>query len=143
MRPYRNADAPAGTRAQREGRVDQPNATATRRPVATDCGCQACADLLAECGEHFPLYSRKLLIRGWAGTMSIVERTYVRAHRSEAQQARAAAQSARMQGHRFGPRTRVTDGKSSRGGRRTRFTVNPAPLPYVVPPPARDGEVSS
>ena len=50
--------------------------------------CPTCQALLVECGEeHFPLYSRKLLKRGWAGRKSRVERAYIRAHRarSEAQ----------------------------------------------------------
>ena len=51
------------------------------------CCCSACDDLLAECGSDlFPLYRKKLLTRGWAGTHSPVERRYVRRHRSEAAQ---------------------------------------------------------
>jgi len=49
---------------------------------ATPTHCPACRALLAECGDDlFPMYSRKLLIRGLAGHMSAVERRYVQAHR--------------------------------------------------------------
>jgi hypothetical protein len=65
--------------------------------TASPCACIACAALLAECGrEAFRHLSRKLLIRGWAGTMSPAERAYVRAHRSEAERKRAAGAAARM-----------------------------------------------
>jgi len=56
----------------------------------TGCACEACAALEAECGEHFPHYAKKLLIKGWAGVYSSAEKAYCRAHRkprSEAQQA--------------------------------------------------------
>ena len=67
--------------------------------------CETAAALWAECEEsalprrmqragdpnHFALYAEKLLIRGWAGTMSRPERAYVRAHRSEAQNRQAEA----------------------------------------------------
>ena len=66
--------------------------------------CPACEGLLAECGpELWPLYSRKLLLRGWAGSMSPAERAYVKAHRVQSE-----AQIAHMKTlaqHRF---TRVT-----------------------------------
>jgi hypothetical protein len=53
----------------------------------TACGCAACAALLAECGpDLFGIYSRKLLVKGWSGQYSPVERAYVAAHRSEARQ---------------------------------------------------------
>jgi len=50
----------------------------------------ACHALLRECGpDLWPMYSKKLLLRGWAGQKSAAEKAYVRAHRqrSEAQQA--------------------------------------------------------
>ena len=54
--------------------------------------CQACADLMAECGPRlFPMYSKKLLIRGWAGQYSRVERAYTRAHRKPPSEAQVAA----------------------------------------------------
>lgn len=43
------------------------------------------------------MYRRKLLIRGWAGQYSPVERRYVAAHRSEARQNAAAAKAQRLQ----------------------------------------------
>lgn len=61
------------------------------------CSCKACAALLAECGpDLFPMYSRKLLIHGWAGSMSAVEKAYRRVHRSEAQQKAVAASAERF-----------------------------------------------
>lgn len=46
-----------------------------------DCGCTACVALLAECGpEHFEMYRKKLLIRGWAGSVTPVEKAYQKAH---------------------------------------------------------------
>lgn len=60
-------------------------------PYEPGCRCDACSGLLAECGpEVFEHYRRKLLIRGWAGQYSPVERRYVQAHRSEARQRNAA-----------------------------------------------------
>ena len=113
----RNADAPAGTRARREGMEDHSYATAARRPRATNCACQACADLLTECGEAlFPIYSKKLLQKGWAGQMSPAERAYYRRHRSEAQQAAARAAGARMKTMREGAQTSSTDGEAGAGG---------------------------
>jgi hypothetical protein len=56
------------------------------------CDCSACRDLLTECGDElFAFYSRRLLVRGWAGSMSAAERAYVRRHRSAAQQQAAEA----------------------------------------------------
>jgi hypothetical protein len=52
--------------------------------------CAACEALYNECGpELWSMYSKKLLLRGWAGRLSQAERAYVRAHRqvSEKQQA--------------------------------------------------------
>ena len=62
--------------------------------------CPAREGLLAECGpELWPLYSRKLLLRGWAGSLSQAERAYIKAHRtqSEAQ----AAHLRELARHRF------------------------------------------
>ncbi len=57
----------------------------------TRCTCDACMALLAECGDRlFDHYSRKLLVRGWAGQLTPVERAYTRAHASEAEKARRA-----------------------------------------------------
>lgn len=65
--------------------------------ISAPCACTACAALLAECGpEAFGQLSRKLLIRGWAGTMTPAERGYVRAHRSEAERKRAEGAAVRM-----------------------------------------------
>ena len=64
------------------------------------CTCAACTALLNECGpELWPLYSKKLLLRGWAGTLSPAERVSVKAHRaqSEAQ----AAHVRELARHRF------------------------------------------
>jgi len=55
----------------------------------TACNCAACTALAAECGELTDLYRKRLLIRGWGGTLSTAERAYVRAHRSEAERRRA------------------------------------------------------
>jgi hypothetical protein len=53
------------------------------------CACPACLALLVECGpDLFPLYAKKLLIRGWAGVMTPAERAYRRAH-ADAYQAAA------------------------------------------------------
>lgn len=47
----------------------------------TDCRCEACRALLKECGpDHFEMYRKKLLIRGWAGSVSPVEKAYQKAH---------------------------------------------------------------
>jgi hypothetical protein len=56
--------------------------------------CEACKALYEECGpEHFDLYARRLLLRGWTGYTSAVEHAYVRAHKplSEAQKQQLAA----------------------------------------------------
>lgn len=85
-----NRNAPAGTRARHEGNRSQPHTSASSRPLANDCACEACRALEKESGEHFDLYRRKLLIRNWGGAKSPVEKAYCRAHRkprSEAQQA--------------------------------------------------------
>ncbi len=42
--------------------------------------CRHCADLRDECGERFDMYAKKLLVKGWAGATSPVERAYRRAH---------------------------------------------------------------
>lgn len=151
MRSLRNTDAPAAARARCEGIEDHSHATVTSRPGATaqtggrlpDCACQACADLLAECGEHFALYSKKLLIVGWSGAKSPVEMAYCRAHRSEAQQARAAALSARAKGGGFAPRITVTDGETGAGGGSAGITARPTLTAPVVAAPALSAEVSS
>jgi hypothetical protein len=47
----------------------------------------------------WPLYSKNLLLRGWAGTLSPAERGYVKAHRAQSE-----AQAAHMRElarHRF------------------------------------------
>jgi hypothetical protein len=73
-------------------------------PPSGTC-CTVCDDLLAECGsELFPLYSKKLLIRGWAGRMSPVERRYFRRHRSGAGKRDAARRAERLRKVRFQPR---------------------------------------
>lgn len=47
-------------------------------------GCEACVALIVEAGDEIaPLYSRKLHIRGWAGSFSKVERAFMRAHPPE------------------------------------------------------------
>jgi hypothetical protein len=46
----------------------------------TDCNCEACQRLKAECGSHYSWLSRKLLHHGWAGVMSPAEKAYRRAH---------------------------------------------------------------
>lgn len=114
----KNANAPAGTRARHDGRENYPHATATSQPAATSCPCRACADLLAECGEHFAMYADRLLQRGWAGTMSPVERAYVVAHRSEAQRTQAAVLSARMRNQMAAatPKPPVPDGETGATG---------------------------
>lgn len=62
--------------------------------------CPACHALLEECGpELWPMYSKKLLARGWAGSLSPAERAFIKAHR-----ARSEAQAAHMREltrHRF------------------------------------------
>jgi len=56
------------------------------------CTCDPCLSLLAECGEeHFALYRKKLLRRGWAGKLSPVERAYVNAHRRPSSEKQRAA----------------------------------------------------
>jgi hypothetical protein len=46
-----------------------------------NCSCPACAALLDECGETlFPMYRKKLLVRGWPGLLSPVEKAYRAAH---------------------------------------------------------------
>lgn len=75
--------------------------------------CAACNALREEAGEHFDLYAKKLLIRGWAGTMSPVERAYYRAHRSAAQQEQAKALSERAKSIGFGSKTRRQEGDSA------------------------------
>jgi|CXWL01.1.fsa_nt_gi hypothetical protein len=83
--------------------------------MATD-NCAACNALREECGEHFDLYARKLLIRGWAGVMSPVERAYYRAHRSAAQQAQADALAARKQGFQRRSQTHASGGETGESG---------------------------
>jgi hypothetical protein len=113
----KNANAPKGIGARREGNLNRSHATATRPPVATDCRCQACADLLAACGAAlFPMYAKKLLIVGWSGVKSPVETAYCLAHRSEAQQAAAIAAGARMKTMREGAHTPSTDGGTGGSG---------------------------
>lgn len=64
---------------------------------STACDCRACGELVEECGDELlNFYRRKLLIRGWAGVMSQAERTYVRAHRSEASRKQAEASARRL-----------------------------------------------
>ena len=47
----------------------------------TNCRCAACLALLAECGPaHYDFYRRNLLARGWAGTVTPVEKAYQKAH---------------------------------------------------------------
>jgi hypothetical protein len=51
------------------------------------------------------MYSKKLLLRGWAGQKSAAEKAYVRAHRQQSEKQRAHMQ--RMAAFRFrkkGPR---------------------------------------
>lgn len=79
------------------------------------CNCKACNDLRDECGEHFLIYSKKLLIRGWAGVMSPVERAYMRAHRSEAQQLQAQALSVRAKSMGAARFSRATDAGAAPG----------------------------
>ena len=79
--------------------------------------CRQCANLLAECGpDHFALYRKKLLITGWAGQYSDVERAYRRKHRSEAQSAAIEASSARLAslGKRFGAVTTREAGETGK-----------------------------
>ena len=65
---------------------------------AITCSCTTCAALAGECGAALlPLYRKKLLIRGWAGSTSPVEKAYQRAHRSEAASRHAASSAARLQ----------------------------------------------
>lgn len=78
----------------------------TSHPVdsenAVTC-CQEAEALLAACGEHFELYSRKLSQRGWPGQLSAVELAYVRSHRSEARSEAAKAAGERLAKSRFLP----------------------------------------
>lgn len=47
----------------------------------TACDCRPCRDLAATCGDaNFGFLSRRLLVRGWAGTNTAVERAYQKAH---------------------------------------------------------------
>jgi hypothetical protein len=46
----------------------------------TDCNCEACQRLKAECGSHYSWLSLKLLHRGWAGQRSPAEKAYQLAH---------------------------------------------------------------
>ena len=48
--------------------------------VSNGCQCESCHNLRLECGSMWPLYSRKLLIKGWAGSTSRAESAYIRAH---------------------------------------------------------------
>ncbi len=67
------------------------------------CRCDACVGLRAECGvDLYPMYAKKLLIRGWVGVVTPAERAYVRVHRSEAQKAQAAVLGQRRRGLRPG-----------------------------------------
>ena len=60
--------------------------------------CPACEALLAECGpEHWPMYSKKLLLRGWAGQKSAAEKAYCKAHGRKA----TPRQLATLAKHRF------------------------------------------
>lgn len=43
------------------------------------------------------MYSKKLLIRGWPGSLDAVERQYVRAHRSDSANRQAQHRAAHMQ----------------------------------------------
>lgn len=64
-------------------------------------GCTPCEELLGECGlDLFKSYS-KLLIRGWPGRVSPVERGYVRAHRSRAASRQARHRAANLRKVRF------------------------------------------
>lgn len=49
-------------------------------PSRRDCRCDVCAALRDECGEHYPLYAKKLLEHSWAGLLTDVEKAYRRAH---------------------------------------------------------------
>lgn len=77
--------------------------------------CSVCNDLLDECGpDLFPLYSKKLLIRGWAGRVSPVEERYVRAHRSEAAEKAGQRRAAHLRKVRFQPqKVNTQDGFAS------------------------------
>ena len=64
------------------------------------CLCAACYNLQAGCCPAlFPLYARKLLIRGWAGLMTPAEKAYRMAHSIVAQH--AALQAQRLSGYTF------------------------------------------
>ena len=63
--------------------------------------CPACRALYDECGpDLWPLYSKKLLVRGWGGTLSQAEKAYVRAHRRQSDRQRAHIQ--KLAAFRFG-----------------------------------------
>jgi hypothetical protein len=51
--------------------------------VSSGCACDGCAALRAEAGDHAVLYARKLPIRGWAGTLSDAEKSFLRHHSPE------------------------------------------------------------
>lgn len=74
--------------------------------------CRECAALKDELEDEvlFDHYRKKLLVRGWAGVMSPVERAYYRKHRTAEQSARAKATSERMKGTIPGGVSRVSDG---------------------------------
>jgi hypothetical protein len=52
-------------------------------PVIQGCACLGCEGLRLEAGEHAALLSRKLPIRGWAGTFSEAEKLFLRYHPPE------------------------------------------------------------
>lgn len=57
----------------------------------------------------FPFYAAKLLVPGWAGEYTSVERAYVCTHRSDARNRKATAAGARLQRARSTPATPYTD----------------------------------
>ncbi len=102
-------------------------------PSAATCACQACADLLAECGAAlFQMYAKKLLIVGWSGVKSPVAIAYCRVHRSDAQQAAAMAAGARMKTMREGAQTPSTDGETGQGGGSAQITAKSTRTARVV-----------
>jgi hypothetical protein len=52
-------------------------------PVSDGCACHGCSGLRIEAGDHAVLYARKLPIRGWAGTLSDAEKSFLRHHPPE------------------------------------------------------------
>jgi hypothetical protein len=52
-------------------------------PVSDDCVCSGCTGLRLEAGEHAESYARRLPVRGWAGTLSDAEKSFLRHHPPE------------------------------------------------------------